>query len=136
VVIEAVNLPGLTCPPDDAGEHHNVHIALCTKSRERPTLVVPGKPWLAAEPVPGDWPSARWAVPVTVRRDEDGFDFSGPYVRGDRADRHLFLAWGDVHSDGTLRLIRGSKLRLAGLDPRLVEEAMRAPGTGSWPGSG
>ena len=40
-------------------------------------------------------------------------------------DRHLFLAWGDVHSDGTLRLIRGSKLGLAEVDPRLVEEAMR-----------
>jgi Family of unknown function (DUF5990) len=60
-----------------------------------------------------------------VRRDADGFDFSGPYVRGDRADRNLFLAWGDVPGDGTLRLIRGSKLGLAGVDPRLVEEAMR-----------
>ena len=125
VVIEGSGLPGLTCPPDAAGEHHNIHIALCTKSRERPTLVVTGKPWLVTEPVPGDAPSARWEVPVTVRRDEDGFDFSGPYVRGDRADRHLFLAWGDVHGDGTLRLVRGSKLGLAGVDPRLVEEAMR-----------
>jgi hypothetical protein len=60
-----------------------------------------------------------------MRRDADGFDFSGPYVRGDRADRHLFLAWGDVHGDGTLRLIRGSKLGLAGVYPRLVEDAMR-----------
>ncbi len=125
VVIEGVNLPGLTRPPDAAGEHHNVHVALCTKSKERPTLVVPGKPWLATEPVPGDSPSARWEVPVTVRRETDGYDFSGPYVRGDRADRHLFLAWGDVPGDGTLRLIRGSKLGLAGVDPRLVEEAMR-----------
>jgi Family of unknown function (DUF5990)/Domain of unknown function (DUF5655) len=125
VVIEGVSLPGLTCPPDAAGEHHNLHVALYTKSRERPTLVIPGNPWLASEPVPGDSPSARWEVPVTVRRDTDGFDFSGPYVRGDRADRHLGLAWGDVHSDGTLRLIRGSKLRLIDVDPRLVEEAMR-----------
>jgi hypothetical protein len=126
VVIEGSSLPGLTCSPDAAGEHNNIHIALCTKSRERPTLVVPGKPWLVTEPVPGDAPSARWEVPVTLRRDEDGFDFSGPYVRGDRTDRHLFLAWGDVHGDGTLRLVRGSKLGLTGVDPRLVEEAMRA----------
>jgi hypothetical protein len=125
VVIEGSDLPGLSCPPDAAGEHHNVHIALCTKSKERPALVVPGKPWLAAEPVPGDAPSARWEVPVTVRRDADGFDFSGPHVRGDRADRNLFLAWGDVPGDGTLRLIRGSKLRLADAGPRLVEDAMR-----------
>jgi Family of unknown function (DUF5990)/Domain of unknown function (DUF5655) len=125
VVIEGSSLPGLTWPADAAGEHHNVHIALYTKSKERPTLAIPGNPWLAAEPVPGDSPSARWEVPVTVRRDADGFDFSGPYVRGDRADRHLGLAWGDVHADGTLRVIRGSKLRFADVDPRLVEEAMR-----------
>ena len=124
VVIEASSLPGLTCP-GAVREHRNVHIALCTKSKERPALVVPGKPWLATEPVPGDAPSARWEVPVTVRRDADGLDFSGPHVRGDRADRNLFLAWGDVPGDGTLRLIRGSKLGLGGVDPRLVEEAMR-----------
>jgi len=125
VVIEGSNLPGLTCPPDAGGEHHNVHIALCTRSKERPTLVVPGKPWLVTEPVPGGAPSARWEVPVTVRRDADGFDFGGSYVRGDRADRHLFLAWGDILGDGTLRLIRGSKLGLADPDPRIVEDAMR-----------
>ena len=105
VVIDASGLPGLTCPPDAAGEHHNVHIALCTKSKERPTLLVPGKPWLATEPVPGDSPSAHWEVPVTVRRDTGGLDFGGPYVRGDRSDRNLFLAWGDVPGDGTLRLV-------------------------------
>jgi hypothetical protein len=125
VLIEAASLPGLSCPADAGGEHHNVHIALSATSTERPALAVPGKPWLATEPVPGDEPSARWAALVTVRRDADGFDFSGPSVRGARADRHLFLAWGDVHSDGTLRLIRGSKLGLGRVDPRLIEEAMR-----------
>ena len=125
VVIEASGLPGLTCPSEAAGEHHNVHIALCTTSKDRPALTVPGKPWLATGPVPGDAPSARWEVPVTIRRDEHGYDFSGPYVRGDRADRHLFLAWGDVPGDGTLRLIRGSKLKLAGAAPGLIGEAMR-----------
>lgn len=125
MVIEGSGLPGLTCPPDAAGEHHNVHIALCTKRKDQPALVVPGKPWLAIQPVPGDAPSTRWEVPVTVRRDADGFDFSGPYVRGDRTDRNLFLAWGDVPGDGTLRLIRGSKLGFADVGPRLVEDAMR-----------
>ena len=60
-----------------------------------------------------------------MRRDADGLDFSGPSVRGDRADRNLFLAWGDVHDDGTMRLIRGSKFRLRDVDPRLIEEALR-----------
>jgi hypothetical protein len=64
-------------------------------------------------------------VPVTVRRDSGGLDFSGPFVRGDRTDRHLGLGWGDVPGDGTLRLFRGAKLRLVDIDPRLVEEALR-----------
>src|SRR5262249_4303100 len=125
-VIEASGLPGRACLPDAAGEHHNVHIALCTKARDGSGLVVPGKPWLATEPVPGDAPSARWEVPVTVRREADGLDFSGPHVRGDRADRNLFLAWGDVHDDGTMRLIRVSKLRLRDVGHRLIEDALRS----------
>ena len=125
VVIEASGMPGRSWPPGVAGEYGNLHIALCIKNEERPALVVPGKPWLALDPVPGDSPSARWEAAVTVRRDANGLDFSGPYVRGDRTDRNLFLAWGDVRDDGTLLLIRGSKLKLAGVDPRLVEDAMR-----------
>ena len=125
MVIEGASLPGLTFPSDDGGEYRNFHIGLATKSKERPTLAVPGKPWRAADPVPGDSPSARWEVPVTVRHDTDGFDFSGPYVRGARDDRNLFLAWGDVRDDGTMRLVRGSKIKLTEVDPRLVEEAMR-----------
>jgi hypothetical protein len=125
VVIEGTGLPGPGWPAGAAGKHRNLHIALCTKSKERPALLVPGKPWLATEPVPGDAPSAHWEAPVTVRRKTGGFDFSGPYVRGDHADRHLFLAWGDVHEDGTLQLIRGSKLKLTAVDPRIIEEAMR-----------
>ena len=124
VVIEATGLPGRTWP--GAGEEHsNVHIALYTKSTERPALAIRGNPWLAAGPVPGDSPTASWEAPITVRRNADGFDFSGPYVRGARADRHLGIAWGDVHDDGTLRLIRGSKLRLGEVDPGLIQEAMR-----------
>jgi hypothetical protein len=125
VVIEAVSLPGLTFPADDGGQYRNVHIGLAVKSKELPALAVPGKPWRAADPVPGNAPSARWEIPVTVRRDADGFDFSGSYVRGARDDRNLFLAWGDVRDDSTMRLIRGSKIKLTEVDPRLVKEALR-----------
>jgi hypothetical protein len=126
VVIEGFDLPGLTCQPEpDGPDHRNVHVALCTRKTERPTLVMPGNPWLATEPVPGDSPSARWEVPVTVRRGEDGFDFSGPFVRGDRTDRHLGLAWGDLPGDGTLRMFRGAKLRFAEVEPAMIEDAMR-----------
>jgi len=126
VVIEGFDLPGLTCQPEPGGqEHRNIHVALTGPSTGGPSLVVPDGRWLANEPVPGDCDSARWEVPVTVRRGEDGFDFGGPFVRGDRTDRHLGLAWGDVPGDGTLRLFRGAKLRLADVDPRLIEEAIR-----------
>lgn len=127
VVVEAAGLPGRSWP--GAGqEHRNVHIALYTKSTELPAIAIQGNPWLAAGPVRGDVPTARWEAPITVRRDADGFDFSGPYVRGDRTDRHLGLAWGDIRDDGTLRLIRGNKLRLGEVDPGLIQEAMR-PGS-------
>ncbi|GEM_PF-393349 len=133
VLIEGFDLPGLTCAPEPGGQvHQNIHVALCgpgktgTFRQDRPALVIPGNPWLATEPVPGNAPSARWQVPVTVRRDADGLDYTGPFVRGDRTDRHLGLAWGDVPGDGTLRLFRGAKLRLADIDPRLVEEALHS----------
>jgi hypothetical protein len=125
VLIDGSSLPGLSCAADGGGEHHNIHVALCTKSKEGPGLDAPGNPWRVTGPVPGDAPSARWEAEVTVRRDTDGYDFSGPYVRGDRTDRHLFLAHGDVRADGTLRLVRGSKLKLGLVDPRVIEDAMR-----------
>lgn len=127
VVIEGFDLPGLTCAPEPGGQvHQNIHVALRGgPGKDRPALAVPGNRWLAIEPTPGDAPSARWEVPVTVRRGPDGFDFSGPFVRGDRTDRHLGLAWGDVPGDGTLRLFRGAKLRLIDIDPAIIEEAIR-----------
>lgn len=126
VVIEGYDLPGRTCRPEpDGTRHRNVHVALSGKVSGRPALVVPDRPGLAIEPVPGDAESARWELPVTVRRDADGFDFTGPFVAGTRDDRSLGLAWGDVPGDGTLRLFRGAKLRLVDVAPAVIEEAMR-----------
>ncbi|MCW2930175.1 MAG: monooxygenase [Actinomycetia bacterium] len=67
----------------------------------------------------------RWEAAVTVRRDADGLDFSGPYVRGGCTDRNLFVVWVSVPGDGTLRLVAGSKLALGTVDPRLIEDALR-----------
>jgi hypothetical protein len=126
VVIDGYDLPGRTCRPEPGGPgHRNVHVAVSGKVKDRPFLVVPDRPGLAIEPVPGDAESARWEVTVTVRRGADGFDFTGPFVGGTRDDRNLGLAWGDVPGDGTLRLFRGAKLRLVDVDPALIEEAMR-----------
>jgi hypothetical protein len=126
VLIDGYDLPGLTCRPEPGGSgHHNMHVALSGKSKDRPALVVPGRPGLAIEPVPGDAESARWELTVTVRRDADGLDFTGPFVGGTRDDRNLGLAWGDVPGDGTLQLFRGAKLRLVDVDPAVIEAAMR-----------
>jgi hypothetical protein len=126
VVIEGTELPGLTCNPDPSGTvQRNIHVALSTRAKDRPALTVPGRLGRAAEPIPGDSPSARWEVEVTVRCDDNGYDFTGPHVGGDRSDRNLGLAWGDVPGDGTLRLFRGAKLRLVDVPPALISEAMR-----------
>ena len=126
VVIEGSELPGRTCRPEPDGQgHENVHVALGGRSEDRPALTMSNKSGMAIEPVPGDAPAARWEMPVTVRRDDDGFDFAGPYVRGVRDDRHLGLIWGDLAGDGTLRVFRGAKLRLVDVDPALVEQAMQ-----------
>jgi hypothetical protein len=126
VVIEGSELPGRACRPEPDGRgHENVHVALGGRGTDRPGLTVPGRPGMAIEPVPGDASAARWELPVTVRRDDDGFDFAGPFVRGVRDDRHLGLIWGDLAGDGTLRLFRGAKLRLVDVDPDLIEQALR-----------
>ena len=127
VVIEGSDLPGLAwCPGPDGTAYQNVHVALHGHDRDRSFLPMPGRGgWLAIEPVPADAPSARWEMPVTVRQGEAGPDFGGPFVRGDRTDRHIALAWGEVPGDGTLRLFRACKFGLAGVDPGLVEDALR-----------
>ena len=127
VLIDGFDLPGLSCHPEPGGTvHRSVHVALTGRDDGRPGLDLPGRGGAQAlEPVPGDAPSARWELPVTVRRGDDGLDFGGPVVRGARDDRHLGLAWGDVPGDGTLRLFRGAKLRLVDVEPGVIEAAMR-----------
>ena len=127
VLIDGFDLPGLTCHPEPNGTvHRSVHVALTGRDAGRPYLDTPGHGGARAlEPVPGDAPSARWEVPVTIRRGDDGLDFGGPFVRGVRDDRHIGLVWGDVPGDGTLRLFRGAKLRLVDVEPDLIEAALR-----------
>jgi hypothetical protein len=126
VVIEGSELPGRTCQPEPDGQgHQDVYVALGGRSEDRPALTMTNKPGMAIEPVPGDAPAARWEMPVTVRWDEDGFDFAGPFVRGVRDDRHLGLIWGDLMDDETLQVFRGAKLRLVDVDPGLIEQALR-----------
>jgi Family of unknown function (DUF5990)/Domain of unknown function (DUF5655) len=126
VVIEGYDLPGRSCRPGPDGTgYDNVHVALPSDGKDRPGLTVPDRRWQAAETVPGDARSARWEVEVKIRRGDDGIDFGGPFVNGDRTDRSIGLAWGEVPGDGTFRLFRGVKIRLVDVDPGLIEDAMR-----------
>jgi hypothetical protein len=131
VVIEGTELPGLSCHPEPGGTvHRNIHVALTTSAKAvaegTPTLIVPGRPGIGASPFPGNAATARWEVTVTVRGNaDDGYDFTGPPVRGDKTDRHLGLVWGDVPGDGTLRLFRGAKLRLVDVLPGVITQALR-----------
>jgi hypothetical protein len=131
VVIEGTELPGLTCQPEPDGTvHHNIHVALSTRAKGiaegQPWLTVPLKPGLAVEPFPGNAKETRWEVTMTVRGSaDDGYDFTGPSVGGDRSDRNLGLVWGEVPGDGTLKMFRGAKLRLVDVPPDLITDAMR-----------
>src|SRR5205823_10728627 len=69
VVIEGSELPGRTCRPKPDGlRHGNVHVALYSRGKGRPALTMPGNPWNATGPVPGDAAAARWEADVTVKR--------------------------------------------------------------------
>jgi Family of unknown function (DUF5990)/Domain of unknown function (DUF5655) len=131
VVIKGTELPGLTCQPEPDGTvHRNIHVALSTRAKGiaegQPWLAVPRKPGLAVGPFPGDAKETRWEVTVTVRGSaDDGYDFTGPSVGGDRTDRNLGLVWGEVPGDGTLNMFRGAKLRLVDVPPDLITDAMR-----------
>jgi hypothetical protein len=129
VVIEGTDLPGLSChPAPDGTGYRNVHVALHGTGKEAGGLTVPEKPWRVTEPFPGDAGLARWQLEINVLRGEEGFDFGGPYVHGDKSDRNLGLAWGEVTDDGVFHLFRGAKLRLVDIDPDLIEQATR-PGS-------
>ena len=124
VRIEGFDLPGRSCRPEPGGPGHtNVHVGMRNDRAGATGLTVPGQRWVATELVPGDARFASWEFPVTIRRGEDGIDFGGPSVRGDRSDRHVGLIWGDVPGDGTFRLFRGAKLRLVDVDQSIVEQA-------------
>jgi hypothetical protein len=76
--------------------------------------------------VPGDAPSARWELEITVRTGPDGeLDFRGPFVHGKRGERFLYLSWGEVADDGAFALFRAAKLRFSDLDPGVVRQAMQ-----------
>jgi hypothetical protein len=87
-------------------------------------LAVEGRPWKVAELFPGDADSAHWQVEIVVKGDGD---FGGLPVRGNKGDRHIGLAWGELSEDGTqFDLFRGAKLRLDSVDADTLKKAAQA----------
>ena len=105
IVIEGRNPPGRQFE-----QHANVHVAL--QERRDPLGLVPG-----------DAPSARWALDVAVVGTAGDRDFRGPAVQGKRGERFVYLTWGDVASDGRFVMFRRAKLMLADVDASLLEAA-------------
>ena len=52
-------------------------------------------------------------------------DFGGPFVKGKRGARFLYLSWGTLDADEAFTLFRAAKLWLSGVDPAVVHEAMQ-----------
>lgn len=115
VEIRGSDLPGRRCGPNPEGRmYENVHVGLARRAD-------------TVELVRGDAPSACWAFEVIVRRDEEGtLDFGGQFVYGRAGERSLGLRWGTLARDDTFEVFRAAKLRLADVDPALVEQALSA----------
>src|SRR5215217_7170612 len=105
VVVEGHNFPGASC-----GRHHSIHVG----------LQVGSEPF---EIVSGSADRASWLTDVRVVDIDQGHDFRGKAVHGKRAERFLYLTWGEV--DGAhFTMFRRAKLMLDRIDPGLVAQAI------------
>ncbi|NEB77777.1 monooxygenase [Streptomyces sp. SID14478] len=116
--IDAVDLPGRTCPaPDDGGAavHRNVHVAVQRRARPAELLGL----------VPGDAPSASWTLDTTAKRTPAGIDVLGPHVQGGPGGRFLYLSWGTVDEAGAFTMFRRAKLLLDAVPDEVLDTAAR-----------
>lgn len=103
--IDAVDLPGLTCPaPADAKvpAYGNVHAAV--QRRDRPAELL--------DPQPGDAASATWTLECTTISSPTGTEVKGPYVQDRLGHRFIYLSWGTVDESGIFTMFRRAKLML------------------------
>ncbi|MER5688221.1 DUF5990 family protein [Streptomyces sp. NPDC002205] len=103
--IDAVDLPGLTCPaPADTKvpAYGNIHVAV--QRRDRPAELL--------DPQPGDAASATWTLECTATASPTGTEVKGPYVQDRLGRRFIYLSWGTVDESGTFTMFRRAKLML------------------------
>lgn len=116
--IDAVGLPGLTCPPgalagDDSPTYRNIHVAV--QRRDRPNELL--------DPHPGDAASATWTLECTTTASPNGIDIKGPHVQGRPGDRFIYLSWGTVDGSGTFTMFRRAKLMLDAVPAEVLDAA-------------
>ncbi|MGR4880183.1 DUF5990 family protein [Streptomyces sp. LARHCF249] len=122
--IEAVDLPGLTCPPEHPGRpvdgdepgYRNVHVAV--QRRDRPAELL--------EPQPGDAARATWTLECTAVASVTGIDVKGPYVQGRPGSRFVYLSWGTVDGSGAFTMFRRAKLMLDAVPLQVLDAAAHA----------
>ncbi|MGW7544003.1 DUF5990 family protein [Streptomyces sp. NPDC054770] len=116
--IDAVDLPGLTCPPgaitgDDVPEYRNIHVAVQRRDRRGELL----------DPQPGDAASATWTLECTTAASPTGTDVKGPFVQGRPGSRFIYLSWGTVDDRGTFTMFRRAKLMLEAVPAEVLGTA-------------
>jgi Family of unknown function (DUF5990) len=111
IVIEGRDLPGsVFCDPDGL-PLNDVRVGAQVRAD-------------AVDLVRGDAQVTLWDLDVMVIVDpQGGFDFRGPAVHGKRAERFLYLTWGNV-TDGNFAMFRRAKLVLNQIDPKVVSTAL------------
>ncbi|MGW1723465.1 DUF5990 family protein [Streptomyces sp. NPDC002306] len=117
--IDAVDLPGLTCPPgapaDGSDRYRNVHVAVQRRDRRDELL----------DPRPGDAASATWTLECTTTTTPTGIDVRGPYVQGRPGGRFVYLTWGTVDESGVFAMFRRAKLLLDAVPAGVLDAAAR-----------
>ncbi|MEV6963303.1 DUF5990 family protein [Streptomyces sp. NPDC051207] len=115
--IDAVDLPGRTCPAPAGGPAYtNVHVAVQRRSR-------PGE---LLQPQPGDAGAVSWTLECTAVVTPDGVDVQGPYVQDRLGRRFVFLSWGTVDGSGGFTMFRRAKLMLDVVPEDTLAAAARA----------
>jgi hypothetical protein len=74
--------------------------------------------------VPADARKAEFKISIdVVKSSNESLDFRGPFVRGRRGDRFLFLSWGEVDGHGVFSMFRRATLHLSAIKQK---DALRA----------
>jgi hypothetical protein len=116
--IDAVDLPGLTCPAPEGRAvpaYDNIHVAV--QRRDRPAELL--------DPQPGDGPSATWTLECAVTPSPAGPDVRGPYVQDRLGRRFIYLSWGTVDEAGVFSMFRRAKLMLDAVPSEVLAAAAR-----------